>query len=219
MVAGSFANSAVGTIAFGAVGSVLAGGNFWQGAMSGFFVMAFNHLEHKPKTSFKVYDNDGDYVGKMKVESYELYTNPEDGEQGLHIELQFTNASNKYSDYKWVQTVGTNDPPGGGGYREYNDHHLPYENKGPFYYAKSDYINYPQIKQGNKYIFTDTPTRARISTPIGWRAELSLVGINSSGAHALHTVTYGFNLYPSGHSLTMPLMSREYKNRYWWLKK
>lgn len=31
----------------GGVGSVLAGGNFWQGAMSGFFVVGFNHLEHK----------------------------------------------------------------------------------------------------------------------------------------------------------------------------
>ncbi|AZA47444.1 hypothetical protein EG346_04265 [Chryseobacterium carnipullorum] len=31
----------------GGVGSVLAGGNFWQGAMSGFFVTAFNHLEHQ----------------------------------------------------------------------------------------------------------------------------------------------------------------------------
>ncbi|MDY0931777.1 RHS repeat-associated core domain-containing protein [Chryseobacterium sp. CFBP8996] len=30
----------------GGIGSVLAGGNFWQGAMSGFFVIAYNHLEH-----------------------------------------------------------------------------------------------------------------------------------------------------------------------------
>ena len=54
---------------------------------------------------------------------------------------------------------------------------------------------------------------------IGWRAELSLVGFNSSGAHALHTIYYGFNLYPSGHSLTMPLTSIQYPNRYPWLKK
>lgn len=31
----------------GGVGSVLAGGNFWQGAMNGFFVSAFNYLEHR----------------------------------------------------------------------------------------------------------------------------------------------------------------------------
>ncbi|ASW76473.1 hypothetical protein CJF12_12550 [Chryseobacterium piperi] len=31
----------------GGIGSVLAGGNFWQGAMNGFFVTAFNHLEHQ----------------------------------------------------------------------------------------------------------------------------------------------------------------------------
>lgn len=44
-------NAGASMIAFGAisggVGAELAGGNFWMGAMSGFFVTAFNHLEHK----------------------------------------------------------------------------------------------------------------------------------------------------------------------------
>lgn len=31
----------------GGVGSVLAGGNFWQGAMNGFFVAGFNHVMHR----------------------------------------------------------------------------------------------------------------------------------------------------------------------------
>jgi len=74
-------------------------------------------------------------------------------------------------------------------------------------------------EKGSLLNFTDSPVRARQSTPIGWRAELSLVGFNSSGAHAIHTLYYGFNLYSSGHSLTMPLMSIPYRNRYWWLKK
>jgi RHS repeat-associated protein len=204
----------------GGIGSVLGGGNFWMGAGQGLIVTTFNYLAHKPKSTFKVYDGDGDYVGKMKVEDYSLYTDPDTGEQGIRIELQFTGASKKYSDYKWVQTVGSNSPDGGGReYREYNDRRFPYENKSPFYYANKDYITYPQIKQGNKYIFTDSPVRARLSTPVGWRAELSLVGFNSSGAHAVHTLSYGFNLYSSGHSLTMPLMSVQYRNRYWWLKK
>ncbi|WP_080777728.1 RHS repeat-associated core domain-containing protein [Chryseobacterium phocaeense] len=49
--AGKFANSAVGTIASGAVlggvGSELAGGNFRQGAVIGGFVAGFNHVMHR----------------------------------------------------------------------------------------------------------------------------------------------------------------------------
>lgn len=55
--AGKFANSGVGTIAFGAlsggVGAELAGGNFWQGAVTGGLVAGLNHLMHmveKPQT-------------------------------------------------------------------------------------------------------------------------------------------------------------------------
>lgn len=49
--AGKFANSGVGTIAFGAlsggVGAELAGGNFWQGAVTGGLVAGLNHYLHK----------------------------------------------------------------------------------------------------------------------------------------------------------------------------
>ncbi|WP_312903060.1 RHS repeat-associated core domain-containing protein, partial [Chryseobacterium taichungense] len=49
--AGKFANSAVGTIASGAVlggvGSELTGGNFWQGALIGGVVAGFNHVMHE----------------------------------------------------------------------------------------------------------------------------------------------------------------------------
>lgn len=38
----------------GGVGSVLTGGNFWQGAMSGFFVTAFNHMEHLIQKTYEV---------------------------------------------------------------------------------------------------------------------------------------------------------------------
>lgn len=101
-----------------------------------------------------------------------------------------------------------------------NDPHRVGGNNGPFYYAKSDYITYGSlIKDGNKHVFNDNLTRGRAAHTIGWRAELSLVGFNSSGAHAVHTLYYGFNLYPSGHTLTMPIYSVPYRNNYWWLKK
>lgn len=52
--AGKFANSTVGTIAFGAisggVGAELTGGNFWQGAVIGGFVAGLNHGLHMIKT-------------------------------------------------------------------------------------------------------------------------------------------------------------------------
>ncbi|CAA7386973.1 RHS repeat-associated core domain-containing protein [Chryseobacterium fistulae] len=44
----------------GGVGSVLGGGNFWQGAMNGFFITAFNHLEHRMDDSpYNGYDKNG----------------------------------------------------------------------------------------------------------------------------------------------------------------
>jgi len=49
-IGGKFANSVVGTLSFGAVmggaGSVIGGGNFWQGAVTGLIVAGFNHLLH-----------------------------------------------------------------------------------------------------------------------------------------------------------------------------
>lgn len=204
----------------GGTGSILAGGNFWQGALQGLFVMAFNHLEHKIGSSFKVYDDDGDYVGKIKVAAYDEYTDPNTGEKGVHIELQFNSASKKYSDYSWVQTVYTNNAFGSDNeYRTYNDLHKPYENKGPFYYAESDYIKYPRIKQGNQYLFTDTPMRGKLNFNIGWRGEVSLVGINTSGRTILHTFWYGFNYYSYNHLLLMPIVSKKHTNNYLWLKK
>ena len=50
-VAGDFANSTVGTVAFGAlsggIGAELSGGNFWEGAVIGGIVAGLNHAMHK----------------------------------------------------------------------------------------------------------------------------------------------------------------------------
>jgi hypothetical protein len=49
-IAGKYANSPVGTIAFGAlsggVGAELSGGNFWQGAIAGGIVAGLNDAMH-----------------------------------------------------------------------------------------------------------------------------------------------------------------------------
>lgn len=211
----------------GGISSTIAGGNFWDGFRQGIITSGLNHASHlgaealQKDRSDKVYDSDGDYVGKIKVNKYESYHDLQSGEDGLHIEVQFNNESKKYSNFEWVQTVGTNDPDGGSGeYTTYLDRTHKYGNSSPFYYHKEDYVTYgSQIKDGNKYVFTDSPTRSKPTTNVGWRAELSLVGINSSGAYHLYTMTYGFNYYSYGHLLLMPLISRESTNRYWWLKK
>ena len=49
-MAGDFANSTVGTVAFGAlsggIGAELSGGNFWEGAVIGGIVAGLNHAMH-----------------------------------------------------------------------------------------------------------------------------------------------------------------------------
>lgn len=81
------------------------------------------------------------------------------------------------------------------------------------------YSTYPQIKQGNQYLFTDTPMRGLQNFNIGWRGEVSLVGINTGGRTILHTFWYGFNYYSYNHLLLMPIVTKKYTNNYRWSKK
>ncbi|WP_211571766.1 hypothetical protein, partial [Microcystis aeruginosa] len=67
-IGGNFSRTTTGALAFGAVsggaGARLAGGNFWQGAVTGLFVTGFNHLMHS------VIDGDGDGGGDPKTKKY-----------------------------------------------------------------------------------------------------------------------------------------------------
>lgn len=83
--AGKFANSSVGTIAFGAlsggVGAELSGGNFWQGAVTGGIVAGLNDVMHKgimQKQKKQPWDLNGDGV-LQKVEA-DLWGVKGDGE-------------------------------------------------------------------------------------------------------------------------------------------
>ncbi|EQB90593.1 RHS repeat-associated core domain-containing protein [Elizabethkingia anophelis] len=75
LMGGSFANSAVGTVVFGAIaggiGSALTGGNFWQGVVIGGIVAGLNHALHledtQPDNGYdesgrKINNNGGDDV-------------------------------------------------------------------------------------------------------------------------------------------------------------
>ena len=201
----------------GGISASIAGGNFWDGFRQGIITSGLNHMGHLAAGpgSVKVYDDDGDYIGKIKIKKYNSYSDTSTGKQGVEIELVFTSASSKYSDYNWVQTIFTNKPTVGSGYSVYNDPN-PGDDSSPYYWTKSELSTY---RNGNDLTFYDKPSRTVNNFNISWRAELSLVGINSSGAHALHTFKYGFNLYSYNHILAMPLYNIDYQNRYKWLKK
>ncbi|MDY6024898.1 MAG: hypothetical protein SPI78_01450, partial [Bergeyella zoohelcum] len=61
-IAGDFASSAGGTIAFGAlsggIGAELSGGNFWEGAVIGGIVAGLNHVAHQEKQNIGPPDED-----------------------------------------------------------------------------------------------------------------------------------------------------------------
>ncbi|EKB60686.1 hypothetical protein [Bergeyella zoohelcum] len=220
-VAGKFAKSTIGTIAFGAlsggIGAELSDGNFWEGAIIGGVVASLNHSLHRPRTSFKVYDDNGNYVGKMRIAEYRTVTY-DDGSMSTEVDLRFTPAKNSgYDSFQWVQTVYKNEY---GKYTVFNDP-LPGRaghDSSPYYWNKAMQAEMYDAKT-NTYRFYDSPRREvnRMYNAY-WRGEVSLVGINSSGAHALSTFKWGFNYYKNGHYLSMPLMSIPYSGRYKWLK-
>ncbi len=76
-VGGKFADSGAGMIAFGTisggVAAELTGGNFWQGALSGFMVSALNHFAHRAFDDFEQEEPDpnrknGQNIQKPNVE-------------------------------------------------------------------------------------------------------------------------------------------------------
>ena len=169
---------------------------------------------HKPKSTFKVYDDDGDYIGKIKVLKYNSTEN------GLEIELGFKSSSSKYCDYNWAQTVSTNDHIDfGQGRWRYNDPTgSSKDDNSPFYYTKSEL---PMINGRGGYTttFMDAPQRNAKSFNIWWRAELSLTGRIGGTTYEITTLKYGFDLFNTGRVNLAPLMSIPYNNTYQWLKK
>lgn len=207
----------------GGIGSVLGGGNFWMGAVQGLMVTTFNYIKHRAGEVVKIYDDDGDYVGKVKIKTYRT-ANYEDGSKGTIIEMTFKSSSGKYQSYQWIQTVWSNDAYNGIiELRTFNDPPLGHEghDSSPYYWNKIAQAKYFDKKAGT-YYFGDAPYRERNTTlkyDIYFRAEVSLVGINNSGAHELHTFKWGFNYYyNNNHFINMPLQTIPYNGRYKWLK-
>lgn len=149
-------------------------------------------------SSVRVYDDDGEYVGKIKVLKYKNTGN------GVEIELGFKAARNsKYTDYNWVQTVRT-DHPLGGTSQTYTDPR-PNDDNLPFYHTNSELAGMTNTSRGYNVEFYDSPNRNGVSNS-WWKGELSLVGRFNGTYHQLHTFSYGFDMR-NNHSFVAPLMT------------
>ncbi|MEI9919742.1 MAG: RHS repeat-associated core domain-containing protein [Bacteroidota bacterium] len=113
---------------------------------------------------------------------------------GLNVELLFKKGLlSGLADFRWIQTIRTNDPLGGAD-PPYNDPQPPDDGK-PFYWTDPEEITYGR-SPGSDSRFSDVPSRR--PTPgktIRWEGELSLVGKNSAGRYeAVRTMRYGFKI-------------------------
>jgi RHS repeat-associated protein len=209
----SKAAQAIGTVVTGGVagglGSVISGGSFWDGARNGLISAGLNHGAHLAldENGEKIYDDDGDYVGKIYVEKFhKTKTWNEESRNwvfGLRIELGFKAVSNKYSDYNWLQTVTTNvSSTGSIGTFYFNDPggHDNY----PFYYNKAATW---MIKGFNGFTtyFGDNPGRYLSKVSTNWSAELSLMGKLGGFYQPITTFSYGFNTNTYGGQYNYPL--------------
>ncbi|WP_419494855.1 SpvB/TcaC N-terminal domain-containing protein [Chryseobacterium bernardetii] len=201
----------------GGVGSVLGGGNFWMGAGQGLIVTAFNYLNHKPDSTFKIYDKDGEYIGVMKVQKYKKTDN------GLEIYLRFKAVSKKYSNYNFVQTIRTNSHVdsvifSAPRFYKYNDPTgSAKDDLSPYYYTNEEY-KLMSNKGPYTLDFVDSPSRSFRFYKQFWRAELSLVGIKNNTAYEISTFWYGFNKTVGGNIYLMNFETRKTTKPYNWIK-
>lgn len=113
---------------------------------------------------------------------------------GLEIELLYKDLGSGLSDFNWIQTIHTNDPPDKNGLPSpYNDPQTPDDDK-PFYWTDKE-LPTQNVQPGYDAKFYDRPQRPRrrMLKTIRWQAELSIVGKNASGHYqAIGTFRYGF---------------------------
>jgi RHS repeat-associated protein len=138
--------------------------------------------------------NDDKTTASVGTITYEATSN------GVRIVLLETVKGSNYVDFNWVQTVTTNAPMQG------KPANTPYPDtdpgqKSPYYFNPAEQKEFEAKGQalGGSTVFTDEPSRPFSGSPISWRANLSLVGINSNGSFdRLESFSYGFNLDSAG---------------------
>jgi RHS repeat-associated protein len=109
--------------------------------------------------------------------------------RGVNIDLGYNNLNMDYTDFRWVQTVRTNDPMGGSS-TTYTDPR-PNDDNMPFYYTNAEQPDKTNV-YGYNVIFHDMPARG--ASNLYWHGELSLVGQKSGRYSIITTLEYGFSV-------------------------
>lgn len=152
-------------------------GDFWNG-LNGVAYQGGGPVPHIPALNLLTVLNYGVYNGN--------------GTGGLSIKLGFKNYFlSGLTNFNFVQTIRTNVPLGGA-HSPYNDPQPPDDNL-PFYWTNSELPGQTN-QNGFNVLFSDRPSRG-MQNGTTWQAELSLVGMNSTGRYVpITTITYGFQI-------------------------
>jgi len=132
---------------------------------------------------------------------YEKLTLKEINAKGLSIKLKATIKGSHYKRFNWIQKTSENGSE-------------PRLDTDPG--QKTPYYNNPATGEESKYSthkdgsgtteFSDNPHRQPGQSTVTWHADLTLVGIDKSGAnHPLEHISYGFSLQPRGDVELEPL--------------
>ena len=147
-----------------------------------------------------VVDGSGKTVGTLTIGLLSQYRDSQ-GRLGMQIAIAFTDYGTGTRSQNWVQTIWTNSPQGEVNGVPRTSPYVDSTTASPLYGNNSEVI-----AAGNgSYAagFGDTPARYSGSNTISWRAELSLVGTNSSGTVVpIQTVQYSFSIPPNATSHT-----------------
>ena len=116
---------------------------------------------------------------------------------GVYIELLYTNVSEKYTEFDWIQSVQTNDQNSGCSNQFCDPCMLPPLNGPfPFYFTQEEIDQKLMSKDGYDSRFVDGPVREPQTGFVKFfNAEVSLLGYNKFGHYEeITTLRYGFTV-------------------------
>ena len=132
--------------------------------------------------------------------------------RGVRIELEYKDKKTGLTDLRWIQTIRTNDPLGGGKPNEpYNDPNPSDDPPGltkPFYYTDAEVA--AKAHNPGETDFLDEPKRNAGKSKIVWKGELSVVGKDAATGkyESIKNLQYGFKLRRDGTVKAIKLRDR-----------
>jgi len=133
--------------------------------------------------------NQGGGLNGLTVLNYGVYNG--NGAGGLQIQLGYNYTGRGLTNFNFVQTIRTNKPLNAAR-SPYNDPQPPDDNL-PFYWTNAELTSQTN-QNGFNVLFSDRPARPMVNGTT-WQAELSVVGMNSTGNYVpITTITYGFQI-------------------------